>query len=322
MRNTIFITLLLVLLLLPIVSIAGDTGTYRIMDYKVKLTPHSDGLVQIDYYQKWNVTGGHIPWITVGTPNGNFSIIKSGNAVSKIAPVTDQSDWDGVRIDLKKDYKPGEVFEISFSIMQNKLFYANENDYKLDFTPGWYENSFIDTLQVTIKIFTKPALVKTTPKAPINNEEITWRRQNLGKGEKMSVSMSFPKNLAKIKDDNLKNDDISGATILVIFLIIVVLVVVIVVIAVNSDGGYGGGGIFYGGSGGGGYSSGGGGGFGGSSSSCACACVACACACACAGGGGAGCSRKLEHSCPQCKDKGVENEDNNDPVSSASSGSV
>jgi len=56
----------------------GDTGTYRIVSYRVALTPRSDGTVAIDYYQRWLVTGGHIPWIMVGTPNGNFDIEESG----------------------------------------------------------------------------------------------------------------------------------------------------------------------------------------------------------------------------------------------------
>ena len=112
---------LLMLLAAGLVSIGGralgDTGTYRILKYEVDLTPHSDGSVAIQYYQKWHVTGGHIPWITVGTPNGNFTITGSGGAVIK-AESASEGGWSGVRLDLDGDYREGDTFEASFSIVQ------------------------------------------------------------------------------------------------------------------------------------------------------------------------------------------------------------
>ena len=281
---------------------AGDTGTYKILEYKVSLVPQSDGIVKIDYYQKWQVTGGHIPWVTVGVPNENFTITARNLDVAKVSSASEGS-WQGVRVDLKRDYKPGETFQIAFQISQNKLFYADKENYKMEFTPGWYDNAAIDDLGITIKSFAKISTVRFDPQpTKVVGEEILWSRKNLGHGEKFQVSISFPKNSCpkEISKDNLKDE--SGAAGIIFFIVLVVLVIIIIV-AVNSDsGGYsGGGGIFFGG-GGSSSSSGssGGGGFGGRSSSCACACVSCACACACAGGGGAGCSRKSKHSCPKC----------------------
>ncbi|MFA6493204.1 MAG: hypothetical protein WCV58_03640 [Patescibacteria group bacterium] len=302
------VLVILLLLFLAASSYAGDTGTYNIDDYRINLEPQSDGKVLIDYYQKWSVTGGHIPWITIGMPNDNFAITKSSGAISKIASAN-EGGWSGVRIDLDRDYKPGESFEVNFSTIQNKLFYADEKNYKLDFTPGWYDRAFTDQLTVSIHFFAQIKSVRANP-APssIDDETMTWQRSKLGKGEKLSVSISFPKKTIKaaIPEDNLKSEGLPGWAI---FLIVVVIIVVVVFILgyLSSDGsdGYSGGGIFFGGAGGSsGRGSGGGGGFGGRSSGCACACVSCACACACAGGGGAGCSRKTKHSCPICKEKG------------------
>lgn len=297
------ILLLLAFLLIAVPSHAGDTGTYNIDEYRVQLEPRSDGTVLINYYLKWSVTGGHIPWITVGLPNDNFTIEKSGNAVAKIKSAN-ESGWSGVRIDLDRDYKPGESFEVSFEIIQNKLFSADDKNYKLEFTPGWYDNAFTDKLTVSIHFFAKIKSIKADP-APksISDEVMTWERTKMGKGEQFDVSISFPKKSLKtpLPEDNMKDDDYTW----VIILVIVVIIIIIVVIGAASEAGsgYSGGGIF---SGGGSSSSssrgsGGGGGFGGRSSGCDCACVSCACACACAGGGGAGCSRKNKHSCPICK---------------------
>ena len=69
------------LALLPVPTYAADTGTYEILNYTVELTPLSDGSVNMTYYQEWLCTGGHIPWVTVGTANGNFDIISTGDNV-------------------------------------------------------------------------------------------------------------------------------------------------------------------------------------------------------------------------------------------------
>lgn len=297
--------MLFAFLLIALPSLAGDTGTYNIDQYHVTLEPRSDGKVLIDYTLKWSVTGGHIPWITVGLPNSNFTIEKYGGAIKEIKPAS-SSGWVGVHIDLDRDYQPGESFEVSFQVIQNQLFYADDKNYKLDFTPGWYENAFTDQLIVSIHFFAKIEHVKANPAPSSSTDEImTWEKTKLGKGEKFDVSISFPKNSLKtpLSKDNLK-EGMSGWVILLIVVGVIVLIIVVAYFASESEGGgYSGGGIYSGSSGSSGRSSGGGGGFGGRASSCACACVSCACACACAGGGGAGCSRKEKHSCPYCQSR-------------------
>jgi hypothetical protein len=292
----------------------GDTGTYRILDYKVSLTPHTDGTVGIDYYQKWQVTDGHIPWMTVGVSGSDYSIAGWSKAAKGAAP-----SGEYVRIDLDRDYQAGQSFEIAFSISQNRLFYADEANYHLDFTPGWYDRAEIDNLEIRIKPFAKISDITSNP-APSSQteEELVWTKQSLSPGEQFKVSISFPKTAAPtpIPAENVGNpsgnNNVSDTEYGVIGILIILLVIVVIIVAIaskfGSGGGYSGGSIWFGGLGSGGSSGGshsgrsssGGGGFGGSGYSCACACVSCACACACAGGGGAGCSRKQEHTCPAC----------------------
>lgn len=315
---------LLPLLLLLAATAAGafaDTGTYRIMDYRVSMVPHSDGRVDITYYQKWAVTGGHIPWITVGLANSDFAITKSGLAVRSIA-AANQGDWSGVRIDLDRDYQPTQTFEVSFSVTQNRLFYADQTSYRLDFIPGWYDRAVTDRLEVRVKYFAKPEVIKASPTPTSRTaDELIWTMKRMEEGERFHISVSFPKtvyggaipagNLQRHGRDAMTSES-SGAQGVAFAIIFIIIVIWIVYNGVS--GRYTGGGIFYGGGSGGGgrRSTGGGGGFGGGGFSCACACVSCACACACAGGGGggAGCSRKQRHQCPACAERRREHDGN------------
>jgi len=314
---------------------SGDTGTYRIEDYRVKLTPHADGITEIEYYQKWNVTGGHIPWITVGTPNGRFDIasqMAKGN--TRAIKNDSQGSWSGVRIDLDKDYKPGQSFEVQFTIVQHKLFYADTESFCLDFTPGWYDNCEIGRLSIEVVCFAKAESVKTKPPAQREEQSFKWVKQSLRKGEKFSISLTFPKELFPQglgKSESGGGGDVGTVLVILVIVVIAIVAIVVVISAISyflGDTEYGGGPTIHSPSPGrgrdsprdhgttvpplgrspthrssGGLSTGHGGGFShrtGSFSSCAC--VSCACACACAGGGGAGCDRKSKMKCPLCKE--------------------
>jgi hypothetical protein len=292
----------------------ADTGTYTILDYSVKLTPHSDGTVEIEYYQKWLVTSGHIPWITIGTANRNYRIDQSKNKGNiKSIYSYSSSGWSGIRIDLDKDYLPDETFEVGFTLIQSKLFYADKENYRLDFTPGWYDRAVTEKLTVIIHIFAPIDQVKVFPRnARIEGEQIMWEVANLDRGRKFPISISFPKSIMpqantsalKVKKgiiDKIINWFVFLRLWLVLVVIFFAIIIIIKIIGATISGikyskkrGIYFAGFQWQSSG----STGGGGGFGGRSSSCACACASCACACACAGGGGAGCSKKTIHSCP------------------------
>lgn len=293
------IFVILFALIMPATAFA-DTGEYEILDYKVSLIPSSDGTVAMEYYQKWKVTSGHIPWITVGMPNNDYEIGETGGAIAKISKET--GDFTGVRIDLDKDYMPGETFEVRFLAKENKLFYADDKAYKMEFTPGWYERAFIGNLEISVKFFAPLKNVELKPEPSSADEKsgvVTWKKTELGKGEKLEVSFSIPKELfpGEIPEDNLKAGLSAVAIVFIVIIAVILIAGLCFALYAASDGDGYSGGVFYSGGGSGGHSGSGGGGFGGRSSSCVSSCVSCACACACAGGGGAGCSRKDSHEC-------------------------
>lgn len=271
----------------------GDTGTYRIIQYVVALTPMQDGTTRIEYYQKWYVIGGHIPWITVGVPNDDYDIVSSSLAVSNASPHNSGQE-SMVRLDLDRDYQQGESFEILFAINQRQLFQNSDSGYTISFTPGWYDHAVVDYLEIRLNSLCI-VFAATAEPAPSyqNGNAMIWSRMMLSEGDKYPISYSFPKmyapNAAVSKGFGRFKKKIGTY----IFPVICIIIIIFRVVKRYRSGDYSGGDIFYGG------------GSGGSCHlrSCACACAGCACACACAGGGGAGCSRKNQHICPACKER-------------------
>lgn len=327
MKKTYVILILVVIcFILPVSSVlAADTGTYQIQNYNVVLTPHYNGDITISYEQKWLVTGGHIPWVTVGLPTSNYDIQDFGGA-AKTVKSDNQGGWDGVRVDLDRDYQPQENFGFNFTIIQHGLLEKSGDGYRLVYTPGWYDRAFTDDLTVKLVSPSKVNELKTDPQPnSISGQDVVWTRKSLGKGEKLTISINFPNGTYNqtLMDKSAHGGDAGW----LIFAVIIVVLFLIGIAATSSDdssgyssshSGYGdkrrrrrkedddeytSPGIYSGASKGSSHSShssGGGGGFGGRSTSCACACVSCACACACAGGGGAGC-KKPYHLCEKCK---------------------
>ena len=307
MKKFTFLAILTIVILsfsVPAFVLAGDTGTYQIKEYSIVLVPQPTGEVTITYSQTWLVTGGHIPWITVGLPNDSYNITDFGGAAKEVKSAN-ETGWCGVRIELDQDYEPDEVFQFDFTITQHRILEQNKDgSFRLVFTPGWYDRCFIDLMSIKVISPVSDNLTFDDPQPSSiegQGKEIVWQKMNLGKGEKFTVSVSFPPNaFADFSPDEKKEGGgIPGWAIAL--LVILGLIIIFVIIAVVTDGfgggdGYGGPIIFAGGGHG---SSGGSGGFGGSSGGCVS--CACACACACAGGGGAGCARKANHSCKSCQ---------------------
>jgi hypothetical protein len=319
MRKTCLLAAAAALLLLAAGAARADTGTYRILEYHVKLTPLSSGQVQIEYHQKWLVTGGGIPWTTVGLPGPDFTVMPATGGAVRSARREVGGGWNGVRLDLDRNYAANETFEVGFSVLQRGLLYVEKDNYRVDFTPGWYDRADIDNLSIEMLFFARADTVTAEP-APTRKEgqRFIWQFGHLGPGQKRTVSVLFPKNLfpANVAVASRPPGAPTGVwdeTCIWLVLAAVLLIVVMYLVIRFSVGPlrrYGGGTIFFPGSshggrgGGGGIFSGGGGGFGGASSSCvcACACAGCACACACAGGSAAGCDRKVKFTCPLCRE--------------------
>lgn len=182
----------LVFLLMAVFPVLADTGTYGISDYIVTLEPQSSGQVRITYEQKWNVLSGHIPWVTVGLPNNNFSVESFSGAASKVADAN-SGGFSGVRLDLDKDYQPGQTFDIKFTVLQGDLLerLTSDKKWRIDFTPGWYDRAAIDHLQINLVSpvdYQSYSSVSPMP-ASVNNNVITWERLKLAPSGQFNVAV-------------------------------------------------------------------------------------------------------------------------------------
>lgn len=307
---------ILLALLLMTANCLADTGTYRIIDYSVTLDPKPNGDIVMDYSQTWLVTGGYIPWVTVGLANANYQIVNWGGAAKAVSNGND-GGWVGARVDLNKNYMPNEKFTYNFTIIQHNLIDQRSDGYGIVFTPGWYDRCSIDKLSLKVVSPIDLRNVTADPKpVAIEGRTLVFSKNNLAMGERYKISVKFPKSASfKVPAQSSKSSKSSqpGWDDIFIFLFFLVIFGFMFVLKHYSsrpnDGyyDYSGPVVSTGRTRRGmrshkDHSSGGSGAFGGRASSCACVSCACACACAGGGGGGAGCAKKWLHFCNKCDD--------------------
>jgi hypothetical protein len=183
--------IILAVLPLAVVPVYADTGTYKINDYVVTLVPQNDGRVLITVEQKWQVLSGSIPWVTVGLPNHYFEIQDFSGAASSVSDGSG-SGFYGVRVDLDKDYQPGQTFNIKFTVLQGHIIdrLPDQSLWRIDYTPGWYDYATIDHLKVSI-ISPVPyeSYLSTSPLLVVAGNTLSWEKTNLGPGQRLDVKV-------------------------------------------------------------------------------------------------------------------------------------
>jgi hypothetical protein len=186
-------TIALVLLLGVFTPVFADTGTYRISDYSVTLEPQNDGTVKITFNQSWLVTGGNIPWITVGLPNTHFKILDFSGAAGSVK-AENSGNFSGVRIDLKQKYFAGDSFNLQFSVLQSNLLerLVSEKSWRINYTPGWYDHAAIDQMQIKLVSPVDLSTYTSISPPPLSqqNNIILWQRSSLAAGQRWNILVS------------------------------------------------------------------------------------------------------------------------------------
>ncbi len=181
--------LVLVFLCIP-APVYADTGTYKIDNYTVTLTPKSDGSVDIAYYQQWTCLSGDIPWITVGLSNTSYTITGSGDNVKTIRDDSG-SGWDGVYIGLDKTYYANQSFIVSFTINQKNLLNRTSNSWGINFTPGYYDNAQIGRMDIILVSPIDPSEYSyNIAPTSVTGNTMTWEKTNLPGGYQFNVYVS------------------------------------------------------------------------------------------------------------------------------------
>ena len=299
------IILLCILLSFILISCEENfTPLDKIHEYTITVDPNDDGTLNMVYYLKWEVLeegDGGVDFITVGVANRFVENIKGlTNNIDDIYYSSENGAT--IRIDLKKTYHKGDIFEVKFSFRQERIFTLKNNEVQYSFNPGWFEEIQVEKLVV---------LWDSTNVLKSNADEMLslynkWET-SLGYGETIEVNLVYDRsNFPNLNpSENYSNQSENPWIFIIIFVVVFGFILMISIISsINEDKYQTSRGFsghinhyhFYFGrhrgyrrsgkvitppkvinSSGSGVSGGG---------------CACACACACAGGGRAGCSRK------------------------------
>ena len=218
----------LAFLLLAGMPAYADTGTYEIADYIITLEPQSDGQVRITVEQQWQVLSGSIPWVTVGLPDENFSIENYSGAVSKVS-ADNGGGFTGVRVDLNKDYQPGQGFGIKFTVLQGNLLerLTSDKKWRISYTPGWYDRASIDHLQINLVSpvdYQTYSSVSPMPSS-VNNNVVTWERLNMSPGGRLNIEVESTDGsfLSESVPTGSSQGDGLGKSFYIVFVIILVV---------------------------------------------------------------------------------------------------
>ncbi|HPU61660.1 MAG TPA: hypothetical protein PK300_05920 [Bacillota bacterium] len=188
-RICIFLAVFCCVLTLPVFA---DTGTYKIKDYAVEITPQPDGSWVAYYTQEWEVLSGSIPWVTVGLPNANYEVISWTGAATQVKP-DNQGAWSGVYVQLDNDYRRGESFNFGFKVIQQRVAYPKEGSHvEFSFTPGWYDNSPVERMTITLDNPWSPEDLRYTSPTPTeqHDNKIVWVT-SLRPGQRFNVDFAF-----------------------------------------------------------------------------------------------------------------------------------
>jgi len=180
----------LVVIAMSGVPALADTGTYKIDDYTVTLEPQDNGQVRIMFEQTWVVLSGDIPWVTVGLPNSHFSVESKGGNAAKVS-AANSGGFSGIRVDLDRDYRPGETFNIKVTVLQSNLLerLTSEKKWRIDYTPGWYDRAEIGRLE--IKLISPVTYQTYSTISPVpdstDGDVFTWERSDLSEGKRFNI---------------------------------------------------------------------------------------------------------------------------------------
>jgi len=243
MKNKLFIYFCIIIYFyVSISTIYADTGTYNILSQNYQITLRSDRSAVIDYSTEWTVTGGNIPWVTVGLPTSDFSVSSFGGNAADVK--SDNSmGWSGVYVTLDKTYYSGDNFKFNFEVVQNNFVSKYGDKASIQFTPVWWDNSEVGTMDIGVFPPNGVTAVSTSSEPTgYNNGSVYWNFANIEAGGKRTIGLTMPidafPGLNESSDTSggtfLGGSDVSGSGgmwIIVIFVVVIGIIVIITAIS-------------------------------------------------------------------------------------------
>jgi len=209
MKKTILLWIIAGLMLIS--AVMADTGTYIIKDQQVDLIIKTDSNVEITYNIVMEVTGGNIPWVTIGLPDSNFDVLETGRATRAARP-RNSAGWTGVYVELDKTYYEGETFQFVVTVNQKGLVKkTSENQTSIKFIPLWWDNAIIEKLSVIFHLPPEIKEITTISEATRYDKNIVvWEWNFVPRGAKYTTGMVMPSEAFPGLKDQPVSGDISS----------------------------------------------------------------------------------------------------------------
>ena len=165
----------------------------NILNYEVTVNVNEDATLDMVYHLDWMVLDsdaeGPLSWITIGIPNKHYVSYTALSDTIKNIQYT-SSDGPSLRIDFDREYFAGEVVSFDFELVQDNVYEVNrltDGETVYDFTPGWFDNIFIDNLTIR---WNNDKMESWSPSCEIEDGYCVWKTF-LDKGQKYPIQVVY-----------------------------------------------------------------------------------------------------------------------------------
>ena len=240
-RFTVFILIFLAVSLSWDAVLEAEPLTYRVDREYIKVWINDDGTIDLLYNISVTCISGVMSGFYVGQPTGDFKIGETKDIGGTTLEASDASSGSNYQVDvtLLKPINGGESAEFTLLTNVGQMIYKDDNNkgnYGMKFIACWFDEAEVSDLRIQI-IFppgTKVGDVKNTPdwnQVPTEEEgrlAMYWERQNLARGQKFEVGVSFPSSLLPNYKVNDNTSDLFSLLIPLAFIGIIILFIILV----------------------------------------------------------------------------------------------
>ncbi len=224
-------------------ALAAEPLTYQVDREYIKIWINGDGTIDLLYNMTVTCTSGVMSGFYVGQPNGDFKIGEAKDIGGAVLKAVDASSGSNYRVDvtLPKPINVGESSEFTLLTNVGQMIYNdadNKGNYGMKFIACWFDDAEVSDLRAMI-VFpsgTKAGDVKNTPNwDQVPTEEggrlvMYWERNNLTKGQKFEVGVSFPSSLMPNYKANSGTSDLFTLLIPLAFVAFIVLFIILAMV--------------------------------------------------------------------------------------------
>lgn len=205
-----------------------------IHNYDINVNVNDDGTLTMDYHIEWEVldsdSDGPVSWIQIGIPNKHYvSYTATSDTISDLSYTS--SDGSKLRIDLDRSYYEGEIFEVSFTLVQDYMYQVDkftEGETVYSFTPGWFEELDVETMTIS---WNDEKAISWTPEALSKDGYLVWQ-QSLPKDTTFTMSVTYPNDAYGFDLSKTVEEEKDSPIEFVLGIIIAIIIIVIALISV------------------------------------------------------------------------------------------